>query len=50
VRQATPTASAGEKTMRAKVIRELIDEIRAIRGQLASRSPDSRHPSGDRYS
>src|SRR5205823_5656319 len=25
----------GEKTMRAKVIRELIDEIRALRGELA---------------
>lgn len=26
----------GEKTMRAKVIRELIDEIRGLRGQLAT--------------
>ena len=25
----------GEKTMRAKVIRELIDEIRALRNELA---------------
>jgi hypothetical protein len=24
----------GEKTMRAKVVRELIDEIRALRGEL----------------
>jgi hypothetical protein len=28
----------GEKTMRAKVIRELIDEIRALRHEITSRS------------
>lgn len=29
----------GEKTMRAKVIRELIDEIRALRQELEGRTP-----------
>ncbi len=29
----------GEKTMRAKVIRELIDEIRLLRNELASADP-----------
>lgn len=38
----------GEKTMRAKVIRELIDEIRALRNELSTRAPDSRR--SDRYS
>jgi hypothetical protein len=38
----------GEKTMRAKVIRELIDEIRALRHELATRPPDATR--GDRYS
>jgi hypothetical protein len=30
----------GEKTMRAKVIRELIDEIRALRRELADAAAD----------
>ena len=30
----------GEKTMRAKVIRELIDEIRALRRELADATPN----------
>lgn len=40
----------GEKTMRAKVIRELIDEIRALRDELTTRSTEPRRPSNDRYS
>ncbi len=39
----------GEKTMRAKVIRELIDEIRALRQELMSRSSSPRPPN-ERYS
>lgn len=31
-------AFGGETTMRAKVIRELIDEIRALRAELVSRT------------
>lgn len=31
-------AFGGEKTMRAKVIRELIDEIRTLRRELVDRS------------
>lgn len=38
----------GEKTMRAKVIRELIDEIRALRDELTARSTKPRQPSNDR--
>lgn len=34
----------GERTMRAKVIRELIDEIRALREELASRDGGDIHP------
>lgn len=34
----------GEKTMRAKVIRELIDEIRALRAELASAVSEPRPP------
>jgi len=37
----------GEKTMRAKVIRELIDEIRALRHELAETNRSSKfdcHP------
>ena len=30
----------GEKTMRAKVIRELIDEIRTLRRELADATPN----------
>lgn len=33
----TAEGFGGETTMRAKVIRELIDEIRALRAELASR-------------
>jgi hypothetical protein len=33
----TAEGFGGETTMRAKVIRELIDEIRALREELASR-------------
>jgi hypothetical protein len=32
----------GEKTMRAKVIRELIDEVRLLRRELADRAGSSR--------
>ena len=32
----------GEKTMRAKVIRELIDEIRALRRELAQAQDEPR--------
>jgi hypothetical protein len=35
--------------MRAKVIRELIDEIRALRHELATRSSSSQ-PANERYS
>lgn len=34
----------GEKTMRAKVIRELIDEIRVLRIELADMRPDHAQP------
>ena len=41
----------GEKTMRAKVIRELIDEIRALRHEtLTARPTNSPQPRNDRYS
>lgn len=34
----------GEKTMRARVIRELIDEIRALRGEQTEATRDSPTP------
>lgn len=36
----------GEKSMRAKVIRELIDEIRALRQELGDRGSGASHLSG----
>jgi ribosomal protein L19E len=38
----------GDKTMRAKVIRELIDEIRALRRELTEVRQQSRTSSGNR--
>lgn len=44
----TAEGFGGETTMRAKVFRELIDEIRALREELASR--DRREAHRDHYS
>ena len=44
----TAEGFGGETTMRAKVVRELIDEIRALREELASR--DRREVHRDHHS